>query len=596
DGQEVWRGETTIDAKGNASVKFNLPEKIAIGEGSVVFVIEDGGTVESAAKTLPILLQKLDVAAYPEGGDLIAGLASKVYFQAKTPWGDPADFEGRIVEAGNEDNVVGRVKSFHEGRGQTTITPEAGKRYLLKISKPTGITVPVALPEVKAAGAVITECERSYDADAPLEFKIAATESKKIRVVAANFEKEIAAATLKVDANTPRTVMLTPPGSAEGVIRVTLYDEDETPLAERLVFRHPRKKLNIELSSDRDAYAPKDKVQVTLKTTDDKGQPVAGAIVGITVTDESVLEMVETRKQTGRLPALIYLESNVEKLEDAKLYLSDDPKAEAALDLLLGTQGWRRFAFERIDSFKNQYGDAAKRVLAFAEAPTPIRFAGLRGGGGGGGQGGAWGDPNAPVDEADGGRDDRNDDAEGAGEPAPGNAVPRAKLAEHKGEPRTAAKRKGEAQDEAKDAKPAKNDAPAPKPAEEPAEVEEAEKEVADRDMERLRRVRAEDARARRPAPMVAVREYAHQVAKGASKGLRTDFTETVYWNAGLVTNNEGKATFSFDLSDSITSFKVMADGFSLSGELGSADLLLTSREPFVVEPKLPLEVTAGDL
>ena len=45
--------------------------------------ILDGGTVETATKTIPILLQTMDVSIYPEGGDLVAGLPNRVYFEGR---------------------------------------------------------------------------------------------------------------------------------------------------------------------------------------------------------------------------------------------------------------------------------------------------------------------------------------------------------------------------------------------------------------------------------------------------------------------------------------------------------------------------------
>ena len=70
-------------------------------------------------------------------------------------------------------------------------------------------------------------------------------------------------------------------------------------------------------------------------------------------------------------------------------------------------------------------------------------------------------------------------------------------------------------------------------------------------------------------------------------------FTETLFWHAGVRTDaTTGKATVSFDLSDSITSFRVRADAFDARGALGSGDTLVDSVEPFYAEPKLPLEVT----
>src|SRR6185295_7465996 len=72
DGGEVWKGETAVDGSGNASASFKLPAAIARGEGVIAMVIQDGGALETATKTIPILLQTLDLAIYPEGGDLIA--------------------------------------------------------------------------------------------------------------------------------------------------------------------------------------------------------------------------------------------------------------------------------------------------------------------------------------------------------------------------------------------------------------------------------------------------------------------------------------------------------------------------------------------
>src|SRR5437667_1312269 len=87
DGEETWKGTTTVDSSGNASASFRLPAAIARGEGVMAMIIEDGGTVETATKTIPILLQTLDLAVYPEGGDLIAGLPNRVYVEGRTPAG-----------------------------------------------------------------------------------------------------------------------------------------------------------------------------------------------------------------------------------------------------------------------------------------------------------------------------------------------------------------------------------------------------------------------------------------------------------------------------------------------------------------------------
>ncbi|HEY7423984.1 MAG TPA: alpha-2-macroglobulin family protein, partial [Gemmataceae bacterium] len=93
--------------------------------------------------------------------------------------------------------------------------------------------------------------------------------------------------------------------------------------------------------------------------------------------------------------------------------------------------------------------------------------------------------------------------------------------------------------------------------------------------------------------PALPVREYRHPRSGGPPE-LRSDFTETLYWHPALVLNG-GKAEVSFDLCDSLGAFEVTAFAHTLDGRLGSATQIISSRLPFTVQPRTPLEVTAGD-
>ncbi|MBC7816230.1 MAG: hypothetical protein IAG10_04960, partial [Planctomycetaceae bacterium] len=90
------------------------------------------------------------------------------------------------------------------------------------------------------------------------------------------------------------------------------------------------------------------------------------------------------------------------------------------------------------------------------------------------------------------------------------------------------------------------------------------------------------------------VREYAHKHVRRES-GLREDFAETLFWQPLLITDANGEATIRFDLSDSVTTFRVLADAHTGDGRIGSGGGEVLSRLPFQIEPKLPLEVTTGD-
>src|SRR5207244_3852575 len=82
------------DAQGAVNVRFKLPAQIERGQASLSVLFRAGGAAETLVKPLPIVLKKLKVEFFPEGGDLVAGLPNRVYFQVRTPLGKPADLKG----------------------------------------------------------------------------------------------------------------------------------------------------------------------------------------------------------------------------------------------------------------------------------------------------------------------------------------------------------------------------------------------------------------------------------------------------------------------------------------------------------------------
>ena len=99
-----------------------------------------------------------------------------------------------------------------------------------------------------------------------------------------------------------------------------------------------------------------------------------------------------------------------------------------------------------------------------------------------------------------------------------------------------------------------------------------------------------------RPVYLPYFRQYAHAARPNRQPSDRIDFTETLFWSSAIKTDSKtGLAKVAFVLSDSVTSFSVMADAFDAKGRLGMATSSIKSVEPFYIEPKMPLEVSAGD-
>jgi hypothetical protein len=687
DGEETWKGEAKVDASGNAEANFKLPRAITRGEGVLAMVIQDGGTVETAAKTIPILLQTVDLAIYPEGGDLVAGLTNRVYIEGRTPAQKPADMAGVIVNAAGKE--VATFRTEHEGRGRFSFVPANGEKYSLRLNEPAGITKLFPLPTVKESGVVIHAVSNVTPRLEDVVVRVAATTKGTYGVALTQRGKELSFKRVILGSNQATEVTFTVPKSLDGVMAATVYDERKTPLAERLLFRQPERILNVSVVADQSDYVPGDKVTLRVTTTDETGKPV-GATVGLAVTDSSVLEMIDKREQAPRLPVMVLFENEVRNLSDAHVYLDEtNPKAPLATDLLLGTQGWRRFATIDTTKFLAAHGDAARRALAIRTiapqfgGPQPVPFTG-----------GVFRQPASRVPayfvgSAAAGNEfiagsvmdmsnalipgvlvqavnlatnvvvsaiTNESGAYTLPRVAPGTyqvtaSLPGFQTSRVVGLPlspntsvrqdfplqisststmvevsisanellTTSSASVGQVlpQQQIRDLPLVGNNVLELIPLMQgigtvrdgisvvnsrtvinPDLVGEIRLILTPVDVE-LGRGNATIANGggRPVGSTMTVREYAHALTPNRNEGARADFSETVYWNAAVKTDAAtGKASVSFDLSDSVTSFRVSADGFTSEGMLGSSTNHIESVKPFFIEPKVPLQVTSGDV
>jgi hypothetical protein len=157
-----------------------------------------------------------------------------------------------------------------------------------------------------------------------------------------------------------------------GVTRVTVFEETDDatgrvelkPVAERLVFRRPGERLKLHYATN-GTFTPGARVNLTVRATDENDQPKP-AIVMTAVVNENGRAMANDT--TGQLlPTYFLLSGEVrhgDDLEHADFLLTDQPGAAATLDLLLGTQGWRRFAEQAPHLFRSRVpAEEANRLL-----------------------------------------------------------------------------------------------------------------------------------------------------------------------------------------------------------------------------------------
>ena len=327
DEQVVFQNNTQPDTAGRLHIEFNLPKKIERGDCRLSVTAENDTTRETLTKTIPVDLHKVDVRFCPEGGELVEGLENRVYFVARSPLGKPIHLKGTIVDGRGAE--VAAVETLHEGMGSFRLVPRTGETYRLKIASPAGLVGQPELPAVSTGRIVLSTGPGVFDAGAPLDLTIRAAKAKVPLVVAASCRGVPVGQQALVAAQDSGAIAVSLPldEQARGVIRLIVYDYSASPpkpLAGRLVYRRPARRLTVHASPQRENYAPGDKVAMSLAVTDETGRPVP-ATLGVTAVD------------AGFLPTTNAV--SPEDLDDADFSLADAPKAAVALDLLLATEG-----------------------------------------------------------------------------------------------------------------------------------------------------------------------------------------------------------------------------------------------------------------
>lgn len=363
------------DSMGRVVLKFKLPAVIQKGLASISVVFDDGGNTETLVKPVPVVVNKLDMEFFPEGGDLIQGIKSRIYFQARTPLGKPADVVASVFENGLE--ILNQVKTLtdekepgiNQGLGKFELTPKKDASYEVKITSPIGMAGSFKLPAIKDSGTVLRVVDNIVRPGQPLKVEVNSTIKSRL-MVGVYCRGRLLESIYLDQGKTSANINLSDP--IGGVCRVTVFEERLAvpgtrtliPVAERLFFRTPAESLRIKLLPDQASYVPGQKVKLKIETSDELSK-LASSIIMLGVVDRSVLTMAD-EKTARTMPTHFLLTTEIRKSQDLEytdVLLGEHPRATEALDLLLGSQGWRRFAEQDPSKFRQMHKEEADNLL-----------------------------------------------------------------------------------------------------------------------------------------------------------------------------------------------------------------------------------------
>ncbi|GAB3932572.1 TonB-dependent receptor [Mucilaginibacter myungsuensis] len=342
----IAKGKGTTDAAGALRVSFSGQAEQR--SARIVTTIKYADK-KSDVQVVPVkaLSNTVDVQFFPEGGTMVAGSRTKVAFKATGADGLGVDVTGTIKDNNNAD--VAALGRSHYGMGFAMLTPETGKTYKAVVKLPDGSEQTINLPAAAATGynmGVFETDKENILLRIGASKQLADAGNTSISVVAQqNGHIYYAANTLinkaSLTASIPKNRFPT------GIVQFTMFSSAGEPLAERLLFVRNDDLMKLSIGTDKQTYAPRQKVNLTVGANTPGGQPSVGTF-SVVVIDESKVQVDEDDETT--ILNNILLTSDLKGYIEKPNYYFNKPteQTNADLDALMLTQGYRRFAWKQI--------------------------------------------------------------------------------------------------------------------------------------------------------------------------------------------------------------------------------------------------------
>lgn len=367
DFRSILKGKGLTDANGTLQVNFVNNQPYILKSGRILTNIRlNEKTIASKSFLVKTTSNETDVQFFPEGGDLIEGITSKIGFKALRSDGLGLPISGYIADQ-NQNRIID-FKSEFAGMGSFKLKPLPNNIYTAHITFEDGSEKAIPLPKVRTKGYVLS-ADNSDPTD--LKIKIYCNElqqpDSELKLVAQSngqvlFVSKNKMTSLVFSAAIPKSRFPT------GILQLTLFSPENEPVAERLVFINHSDYLNINLSSEKPEYQQREKVKLSLDVKDLKGNPTMGSF-SVSVIDESKVPFDEENETT--IISNLLLSSDLKGFIEKPNYYFTDVNADKIrqLDNLLLTQGWRRFEWRNIlsDNFPSLAYEAEKSMQVSGE-------------------------------------------------------------------------------------------------------------------------------------------------------------------------------------------------------------------------------------
>lgn len=289
-----------------------------------------------------------DVQFFPESGNLITGIASKVAFKATDINGRGIAIKGIISDTDN--HKVAEINTEHAGMGSFSMLPERGKQYQAEVQYPDGSKKLVKLPVAEDKGFILAITE-DHSGELTIQIKtnpawFAEVQNSEVSLVAQSGGAVLYVANSKLVspvllAKIPKTRF------PSGIVQFTLFSGEGLPLNERLMFIRNNDQLTLNLISAKTIVKANEQVKMNIEALKPDKGPAEGSF-SVSVINEDKVPFDDLNEST--IFSNLLLSSDIKGyIENPGYYFNDmTERTRSDLDLLMLTQAYRRFEWKQL--------------------------------------------------------------------------------------------------------------------------------------------------------------------------------------------------------------------------------------------------------
>lgn len=343
--RSLAKGKAVTNDQGEVNISFLNTQPSLYKSGKIIATLTLPDK-KKMIKEIPVKATSnaIDVQFFPESGNLVESLPNKIGIKAVNASGLGEDVKGSIID--NDGQEVTQFSTQHLGIGSFILNPQPGKTYAAKVKYNDGSESTINLPRVLPSGYIITVNSNTENVVAKVLLSPDLIGNGELKLVAQNngnvyFISKAASQKQIITTSIPKKDL------PSGIIQLTLFSARNTPVAERLVFvNNVKDKITTKVSTAKESYARKEKVNVNLQT--DFAEKPAQASFSIAVTNTTSVKPDE-ENESNIFTTLLLTSDLIGYIEKPNYYfLHDDQKTQQDLDNLMITQGWRRILWKNI--------------------------------------------------------------------------------------------------------------------------------------------------------------------------------------------------------------------------------------------------------